>query len=404
MLLVASHVIPMEGSPLSPGAIRISGERIVEIGDPAGLRPVAGEEILELAETVLTPGLVNAHCHLELTALGPLDILTGRSTAPPFVDWVRDLIRKKNALTPAAMTAGIRRGIDHLLASGVTAVGDHVSFNTEYRPIIESALKGRLFGEVLGILPEVCADIYRSLREMAGRVNDASDRFRMSVTPHSVHAVHPDTLKEIARTEPGPFSIHLAESREEADYFGKQSGPLIDLIAERGLTSLHKGASAIAYLKKSGFPLSRTTAIHGNYLADAELGQLIEMKIPLVHCPGSHAYFGHRSFPLRGHLDHGLSIGIGTDSIASNTGLDFLLELKRIRETHRSVAPREILTMATLGGARALRMEKEIGSLAPGKKADIAGFPLKKGLSAEESVIAADCATFLMIDGKIVQS
>lgn len=396
MLLVAPHVIPVEGPDHSPGAIRISGNKIVAIGDPAKLQPSLGEERLELPDTVLIPAFVNAHCHLELTALGPLIV---GNKSPQFVDWIREVIRRKNALAPAAMVSGIRLGINKLLATGVATIGDHISFNTEWKTIVSSPLKGRLFGEVLGILPEVCDDIYRSLREFSSDVNAASDRFRMSVTPHSVHAVHPETLKRIGEREPGPFSIHVAESREEEGYFGKQTGALTELIAERGLTSLHKGKSAIDCLRKIGFPLSRITAVHGNYLTEEEIATLKGLRTCLVHCPGSHAYFGHRPFPLRRHLDQGLTIGIGTDSIASNTDLDFLMDLRRLHDRHRSVTPHEILTMATLNGAKGLRMEKEIGSLVPGKKADIAGFPLQAGLNPEESVLATPHASFLMIDG-----
>ena len=327
----------------------------------------------------------------------------------PFVYWIRTLIREKNALNTGKMAKGMRRGIGKLLDSGVTTVGDHISFDGDWKTIVDSPLKGILFGEVLGVLPEVCNDIYSTLRQIKqdiqtyGHTDIQTSRLSFHITPHSVHAVHPQTLEGIARGETGPFSIHLAESREEDDYFRKEAGPFIDLITERGIPPPHGRTTTIDFLLKMGFPLSELIAIHGNYFTEDELKLLSKSDASLVHCPGSHAYFGHRPFPLRAHLDRGLNVAIGTDSIASNTDLDFLLELKRIREKHPAVSPSEIIKMATLNGAKALRMEKEIGSLLPGKSADIAGFPLKRGLSPEESVLAATHASFLMIDGARIQ-
>ena len=268
MLLVAPHVLPIEGATYSPGAIRVDGNRIVEIGDPSSLRSAAhGEEILELDRIVITPGFVNAHCHLELTALGPLTLAVSSSNVP-FVDWIRTLIREKNALNTGKMAKGMRRGIGKLLDSGVTTVGDHISFDGDWKTIVDSPLKGILFGEVLGVLPEVCNDIYSTLRQIKqdiqtyGHTDIQTSRLSFHITPHSVHAVHPQTLEGIARGETGPFSIHLAESREEDDYFRKEAGPFIDLITERGIPPPHGRTTTIDFLLKMGFPLSELIAIH----------------------------------------------------------------------------------------------------------------------------------------------
>lgn len=396
MYLKASHILPIEGSPLSPGVIRLSKNKIIEVGGPSLLNQKnPDEELLDLGSFVLLPGFVNAHCHLELTSLGPL-------SPAHFVSWILEMVKRKNAMTKDEMIAGIKQGVQNLLQTGVTTVGDHISFNTTWETILESPLRGKLFAEVLGILPEVCRDIYQALIDIKKDVDKRGSLFEMHITPHSVHGVHPDTLKKVITEQPPPLSSHLAESQTEDDYFRKKGGDLTQLIVERSLVSPHHGKSAFDVLKKMNLDLSKLLVIHGNYLDKSNIKLIKKHQLSIVHCPGSHEYFGHRPFPAKDYLDQRINIALGTDSIVSNTELNFLSELKKFTKTNPTLTPQQILTMATLGGAKALRMENEIGSLIPGKKADIVGFKLNKGENPFETAFQADQADFLMIEGKVI--
>ena len=395
----------MEGPNLSPGHICVRDGMICAIGDEF-LLPMKKEDekILDLGEMVLLPGFVNAHCHLELTALGSISPGRGKGGHPDFVEWIRELVSRKNRLTNDEKSEGIEKGISKLMQSGVTCVGDHISFNTPWETITKSPLRGILFGEVLGVVPEVAADIYSDLLEIKKEVESRQSRFRFSVSPHSIHAVHPSILQQVITKQPSPLSCHVAESQTEEDYFQTEKGNLASFIRERNSNIRHLGHSGLDYLEKQKLPVSKLLVVHGNYLTKGDLKIIEKYSLSIVHCPGSHAYFNHKSFPLDEYFDRGINVAMGTDSIASNTNLDFLAELKKVRKDFPSLTPPKILKAATLNGAKALSLQNEIGSLIAGKKADIVGFNLSRGIEADEAPFYATNVDFLMIDGKLLIS
>lgn len=381
---------------MSPGVIFIDKNMICEIGPPSLLKKYPNEPIKDLGEMVLFPGFVNAHCHLELTALGPLPQTN-------FVSWIKEVVRLKKNLSRKQIRDGITSGIASLLSSGVTTIGDHVGVASDWTPLIDSPLSGILFGEVLGLVPEVAEDIYRELQSVQKKIEAESSRLKMHISPHSVHAVNQETFCKVVRDNSPPLSCHLAESEAEEEYFSGQSGSLADFMRERGIIKRHEATSGLDYISRRNLPLEKMLIIHGNYLSDSDLALVKNHHLSIVHCPGSHKYFAHRRFPIKKYLDEGINIALGTDSIASNTELNFLAELRLCRgDRPVALTDRDILTMATLNGAKALRMEKEIGSLVPGKKADIVGFHLKKNTDPLETPFNAHQADFLMIDGRIV--
>lgn len=396
-MILAKALLPIDGSLLSPAVVQISGNQIIKLGGVELLqKKEEGEPEMDLSHCVLLPGFVNAHCHLELTSLGPIP---GK---PDFVSWIRELVKKKSVLDPEEQKRGIREGIKSLLNSGVTAIGDHISFNTEWEEIVASPLRGRIFGEVLGVLPEICADIYTAFQKIKKIFSKIVSLFEMNISPHSVHAVHPSTLKQIIENEPPPLSCHLAESLAEEDYFKRKEGELMTLIQERGIDSPHHGESGLDVLSRLNLDVSKLMIVHGNYLNSTDQTLARQNGLSVVHCPGSHATFGHKRFPLEDYLGQGFNIALGTDSIASNTKLDFLEELRLVKKNYPSLSNSSILKMATMGGAQALRMVDQIGSLTPGKKADIIGFKWDGKADPEEVVFKADQADFVMIDGKII--
>ncbi len=398
MLIQAGSLLSMEGPPRSPAVVRIAGNQIAEV-ESAELRvKKKGEEpVLDLSRFVLLPGFVNAHSHLELTAIGPID---GK---PDFVSWIRQLVKKKTLLDPEEQKKGIREGVKKFINSGVTTIGDQISFNTEWEEITGSPLRGRLFGEVLGILPEICADIYSTFKQIKEQLSATDSLFKMHISPHSVYAVHPLVLEKILENEPPPLSCHLAESLAEEDYFKRKGGELMKFIQERGIDAPHQGISGLDVLFRLNLNLSSLMIVHGNYLNSSDQALIEKNNLSLVHCPGSHAYFGHRPFPLEKYLSCGFNVALGTDSLASNLKLDFLEELRLVKKTHPSLSASTILEMATLTGAKALKMENQIGSITPGKKADMIGFKWDGKTAPEDIVLKADQVDFVMIDGKIVR-
>lgn len=397
MFLKAAHILPIEGRTLSPGVIHILDGRIREIGDESMLQKMRPhEKVTDLGNVVLMPGFVNAHCHLELTCLRPL-------TEKRFVPWIKELVMQKTLLTEGQMIRGIKHGVQSLLDTGVTCVGDHISFNTPWEAIVNSPLRGKLFGETLGVIQDVSDDIYSTLVELKKQIDESHSNFTMHVSPHSVHAVHPETLGYVMRDQKGPLSCHLAESQSEYEYFKEDKGDIADLVKGKNPYLKKHTTTGLGYLKENKLPLEKLLLVHGNYLDDEDLKTVKKNNLSVVHCPGSHEFFGHKEFPLEKlHQEH-INIALGTDSITSNTCLNFLFEMKKVKDAYPSLSSMEILKMATLNGAKALQMEHEIGSLVHGKKADIVGFELEQGTKPDDAPFRAAKADFLMIEEKIIK-
>jgi cytosine/adenosine deaminase-related metal-dependent hydrolase len=175
--------------------------------------------------------------------------------------------------------------------------------------------------------------------------------------------------------------MHVAESREELELLRDGEGAFKDLLEERSMwdaEAIPRGSRPLDYLQMfSESP--RALVIHGNYLDQEELEFLAARRerMSLVYCPRTHAYFSHAPYPLEQALDLGVQIALGTDSRASNPDLSLLAEMRHAFRTHPNIEPQQILRMGTLCGAEALGRHAEVGSITPGKLANLVAVPLK---------------------------
>lgn len=394
MYLTAKKILTMENQNFSPGAIEIRDGRIQKIGTPEIIPQ--GTIPKKLDDLVVLPAFVNAHCHLELTAMGPIPF---SGEKPNFISWIQDVIRKRNALAVDTMETGVREGIDKLLRSGVATLGNHTYFNGPIQPILDSPLQGRLFGEVVGIIPEIAEDIYSHFKEI--KKNLHHPRWTLHPSPHAVHSVFPDVLLKVLKEEEPPLSCHLAESKAEDDYFKNKNGEMMDFMVQRGLIKGHTGSSGLQYLSQHA-DISKLLIIHGNFLSDEDLDLIGRHSLSIVHCPGSHVYFGHPPFPIQKLIKQGLNIALGTDSLASNTDLNFLSELTLLKKNHPDLSMDFILRMATINGAKALRMENQTGSICVGKKADLIGLSFRGSL--EKTISEAQRVDWMTINGMEIEA
>ncbi len=229
-----------------------------------------------------------------------------------------------------------------------------------------------------------------------------TDKFKIIPTPHATYSLLPEIFAKLNAT---PLSIHIAESAEEFLLFKENCGPLFDFLATKGKTPPTMGETPVAYLHRLNLLPKKGMAIHANYLEDEDVFLLEEAQMSVVHCPGSHAYFEHVRFPLGMLQDAGINIAIGTDSLASNNSLSMLEEMRRVLDNYAELSPEAALKMATLGGAKALQREKEIGSLTVGKKANIIGVPLRyPKQSLYENILLAEHVSVIMINGQVLPS
>lgn len=401
LLLRAPYILTMTSSPIKNGAVVIDEDKILFVGPEKEIyQKYSSLEEINLPNSVLLPGFVNAHAHLELTSL--------RDFPYPgnFTHWIETLVQKKVETSDLDYEKGLHAGIEESLRSGTTTIADHVSFNTDLTTLIQSPLRGVLFLEVLGVVPEVAEEILKFAENFEAIFSNASNKMRVIASPHSAHALELEILQKVLKSDRSLFSIHLAESAEEDQLFKQKKGPLADFISQKTQKKLdYNQTSSIQYLNAQNLLSSKILAVHCNYIDETDIALLSQNQMSVVHCPSSHAYFSHQRFPLEKLLKQDINIALGTDSLASGSSLSMLDQIGLARKNYPEIKADKWLEMATIGGAKALKMENEIGSISPGKKGDLLGFQInaissKSDSQIMEEIIKQKQADFLMINGQ----
>ncbi len=215
--------------------------------------------------------------------------------------------------------------------------------------------------------------------------------------PHAPYSVCPALLEQVvalSRERRVPVAFHLAESRDELEYLRSGTGRLARLLEELGARAVATPPQPLRPLDflENLASADRSLVIHGNYLDDEELAFLAANaeRMSLVYCPRTHEYFAHDPYPLEKALAAGVAVALGTDSRASSPDLSVLEEMRAVSRRHPAVPPSVVLRMGTLNGAKALGLASEVGSLEPGKRADLAIVPLPDGDSSEPERLVLD--------------
>lgn len=358
MLLAARLVVLDAGTALPGGGVEIRGGRIVRLlrSRRAVLR--AGRRV-ELEDAVLTPGLVNAHAHLELGAL------TERLPRDSFASWIGALLRARAALVPTDFERAVVAGAGTLLAGGTTCVGDVDSTGASARMLVATPIRAVVLREVLD-----AADPARTAAALArvARALPRRARVREGLSPHAPYTTSPTLLagaRRLAVRRRLPVQVHWAETAEEERWLRAGSGPFARVLARS------PGCSGLQHLAASGLLPQVTSLVHGNVPAPGDPARLARARLVLVHCPGTHAFFRRAAFALERYRRAGVPVALGTDSPASNDALDMRAELALLRRSFPRLAPEAAFRMATENGARALGLAGEVGRLRPGAAADL---------------------------------
>ena len=400
MLLQATALQNPHQPLLKAPCLWIVEDKIRWLGQLSALPPEAKQdsEILELHNTLLLPGMVNAHAHLELSHL------EGFPYAGSFVAWIQALLDAKQK-NPQIKNQAFIKGLRETLLGGATCLGDHASIESDLADLLNSPLRVKIFVEILGIKRETAEDIFLAASKLRQKYSNPEALHEVIPSPHSVHALHPEVLKKVLSENAEVFSIHLAESEVEELYFKKNAGPMHEFIlsrskasTERSLTS--SGIKQLAAIKKLN---SKILAVHANYLDDEEIQLLAENQMSIVHCPLSHRYFSHQSFRMQDCLDAGINVALGSDSLSSAASLAMFDILRATSESFPFLSRENIFEMASLGGAKALKMEDKIGSLVAGKKADLIGINYLAHTDPWKALWDTKQANFSMINGVKVE-
>lgn len=407
----ARWVVPVSSAAIADGAVAVRDGRIAWVGPRADAPPGT---LVDLGDAVLLPGLVNTHTHLELTAMrGFLEELD-------FRPWIVRLTRARQAvLTPDLLLSSAKAGIAEGLLSGVTTYADTCESGVVLQAMSEMGVRGIMYQEVFGPDPAQSGAAMAALRERLAMLREhATPRVRLGLSPHAPYSVSDDLFVAAAglASDAGlPLAVHLAESEEESRLVRDGAGVFADGLRARGIPVAPRGASPVALLDRLGVLASRPLLIHCVRATGPDIARVAQHDCAIAHCPASNAKLGHGVAPLLDFLAAGVRVGLGTDSVAANNRLDLLDEARVALLMQRATVRRfdvltasDALALATLGGARALGLDHEVGSLEVGKRADVAAFSLGTprtipSFSPEDALIWAAAgreAVLVLVDGE----
>jgi len=407
MILRARVVLPISHPPIEDGAVLVSGNRIAQVGAWKDFS-ATGSEVIDLGETILMPGLINAHCHLDYTDMAGL--------MPPqksFTDWIQLMLATKAGWNYSDYAESWIHGEHMLRKSGTTTVADFEAV-PELLPDVWSSTPLRVISlmEMTGV---------KSRREPRAILQDNVEhiltlpggRCRPGLAPHAPYSTPPELLRlaaEMARHRHWPLSIHVAESVQEFEMFTAGDGVMFDWLRRNHRDMSDCGAcSPLQHLDRFGVLNDNCLAVHVNYLAEGDAKLLAKRKTSVAHCPRSHAYFGHEEFPFPTLARAKVNICLGTDSLATvykkprqTVELNMFEEMQAFAAKHPRVSAEKILRMATVNGARALGMEGVAAEICKNALADIIAIPFRGNFdhATEAAVQHKGDVAACMIDGE----
>jgi cytosine/adenosine deaminase-related metal-dependent hydrolase len=384
-LYCARWVLPITSEAIEDGAVAVEGSLIVAVGSRASLTEKYREASVEdFGEAVIMPGFVNAHSHLELTAMrGFLEREEGRFTA-----WLAKLtFARLNHLTPDDLHVSAVWGAVEAARAGVTTLCDASdAASASLRALNEVGLRGIVYQESFGPQPELARENFEKLKDKISLLREyETELARVGVSPHAVYTVCApllELLTAFALDENLPVMMHAAESEAEELLMREGRGPFAENLARREIEWHAPGISVIEYLEKVGVLSTAPLLAHCVRADEKDIERIVEAGAGIAHCPKSNAKLGHGRAPLASFIEKGARVGLGSDSVASNNVCDMLEEarfaslLSRAGPDHLSsgagVGACDVLFAATTGGARAARLDALTGALRAGLQADLA--------------------------------
>lgn len=381
-LVTARWVVPVTSPPIRDGAVLLDGETITAVGPAVGFADLDVRRI-DLGNAVLLPGLINVHAHPELAGFrNLLDDL-------PFHLWIPELMRcRRDALlTEDDLFASALWTCIESMRAGITTIGATEASGAAARALHQTGLGGIVYVECFGPAPDQLESSLADWRTRFDRLAEWSgDRVRLGISPHAPYSVS-DALfiaaARIARSETLPLATHTAEAEAEELLVKSGEGPFAAGLRTRGIDTPPRGASSIELLERLGVLDVQPLLIHCVRIDHDDIERIARSGAYIAHCPVANARLGHGIAPIVEALEAGVTIGVGTDSVGSNNRLDLLEEARHAqvlqRARLRASAPlpaEQLLRMITIDAARALGLESRIGSLEPGKSADLCALSL----------------------------
>ena len=378
-------------APIRDGAVVLDElGRITAVGEAAGLRAAHPRAAWQTEQAILLPGLVNAHVHLELSALRG-ETRSGGGFGP----WASSMMTRRDALLPEQNSDAIEAGVSELLRAGTSAIGE-VTNSLRSVPALQGVpLLGRVFHEIFGFdraAVAAQASAYRAAREAIAEANWPAG-FGYALAPHTVYTLQPESVRalvEEARADGSRTSLHLAEHAAEIAFLRDGGGPFAAFLAGRGVPEgvfSPPGLSPVAYAEQLDVLGPHVLAVHLCAASREELARVAAAGTHTVLCPRSNLFIELRLPPLYDILSVGLTPALGTDSLASNTTLDVLAEACALSDRFPQADRGTLISMATWYGACALGLEHRVGALRPGLAPGVLAFDLARPVEDPRSYL-----------------
>ncbi len=365
LVVTGGTVVTMEGGRvLTPGAVAVDGRDIVAVDTAEAVASrFTAKETVDATGDVILPGLVNTHTH------APMVLYRGLADDMGLMDWLQKYIFPAEAKTvsPEFVRAGTHLAALEMIQSGTTTYADMYYFEEEIAKATKAAGLRGVLGQTIIQFPapdaktpaDALARAKRFIEQFAG-----DDLIVPAVAPHSMYTLDAAALKAsagLAARYKAPLLTHLAETKDE-----------ITIARQKHQTTPAR------YLESLGFFVPRTLAAHAVHLTDADLRLLTRRGVGVAHNPESNMKLASGTARVPAMRHAGIPVGLGTDGAASNNDLDMFEAMRQAALLQklqtgdpRAIPARVALEMATIEGARALGMDRDIGSLTAGKRADL---------------------------------
>jgi 5-methylthioadenosine/S-adenosylhomocysteine deaminase len=366
LLISGGTVITMdtEFRVIEDGAVAIHGDTIVAVGQRADLETQSpAAKTIDAAGTIVMPGMINGHAHAAMS------LFRGVAEDHSLNDWLQKYIFPAEArnVTPDFVLWGTRLGVLEMLRGGITTYADMYYFEDVVAGVTKEAGMRGVLGETILDFP---APDHKTPAEALAYTQKFIDHWRgdplitPAVAPHSIYTLSTENLKAaaaLARRNGVPILIHLAEAPFESE-----------------LSRAKYKASPVGYLESIGVLGPDVVGAHSIWVDSSDIAALVRLGVGCIHNPSSNMKLASGVMPVVDLLAAGQPVGLATDSAASNNNQDLFQEMniaaklqKVTRMDPRALPARQVVEMATIGGARALHLDKQIGSLEAGKQADI---------------------------------
>lgn len=398
-LYLANYVASMTSPVIHDGFVLVHRDRIEAVGELRYLPRVSARRV-HLGRVLVTPGLINAHAHSNLSCLA------GQFSPMPLWDWLCELTNRRRTLRSreggeANELTGVVPAVQAALSRGTTTLADMHFLPAVREAVMQLPIRQIACCEYLSVAPHLDAEAW--IPDCVGpRWRGA--RSLPALAPHASYSVQRRWLEaavQAANKYDVPLVTHWAESGEETAWLAGQANPIADLMGQWGVDRLMPESphlSAGEYAREVGLLHAGAMLVHGNALTEADIVLLASFCEPgtvnpdsevtdagtnrtvsVCYCPRAHRFFGHPPHPWLKLLEAGVNVCVGTDSLAGlppGATLSPMEELRFLRREFPDVDPFTLWRLATANAADALRLRGHLGVLEPGAQADFALWPI----------------------------